>query len=391
MATRTITAAAGARIRERTTEATVPWFVWAAVLAVFSGAFGAHWDISWHRSIGRDTFWSAPHIAIYLKGVLGGITFGYLILHTTFARREADDVVGIWGFRGPLGAFIGAWGGITMIASGPFDDWWHNAYGLDTKIVSPPHVLLMMGSYGVTIGAFVLVQAMRGRADAARRRALLTPLLILAGSALVELMIFELESVLLVYQHSAAMYQALALGLPLLFCAFAVASGHRWTCTIVAAFYTVFLLLLLWMLPLFPAEPKLGPVYQHVTHFIPNGFPVLLVAPAFAIDLVLDRMRTRPRWLTALAVGTVFLLVLIAVQWPFAAFLQSPAARNAFFGSHYISYFVPPMAYIARYLFYPVETTAEQFWIVLGVAFIVAPISARIGLSAGAWASRLRR
>jgi hypothetical protein len=132
--------------RSRETEREVPWFVWTALLAVVSGIVGAHWDISWHRSIGRDTFWSPPHIAIYMKGVLAGITFGYLILHTTFAKRDADDVVSIWGLRGPLGAFIAAWGGITMLTSGPFDDWWHNAYGLDTKIVSPPHIPGIQGS-----------------------------------------------------------------------------------------------------------------------------------------------------------------------------------------------------------------------------------------------------
>ena len=92
-----------------------PWYVWTAVLAVFSGVLGAHWDISWHRSIGRDTFWSPPHIAIYMMGVLAGITFGYLILKTTFGKAgqtvglKPDATVTIYGLRGPLGAFIAAW------------------------------------------------------------------------------------------------------------------------------------------------------------------------------------------------------------------------------------------------------------------------------------------
>src|SRR5689334_25366511 len=117
------------RTRAATAAAAVPWYVWTALFGVFSGVVGAHWDISWHRSIGRDAFWTAPHIAIYLKGVLAGFTFGYLILSTTFARRDATDVVTIWGLKGPLGAFIGAWGGVMMLASGPFDNWWHDAYG----------------------------------------------------------------------------------------------------------------------------------------------------------------------------------------------------------------------------------------------------------------------
>ena len=32
-----------------------------------------------------------------------------------------------------------------MLTSAPFDNWWHNAYGLDVKIVSPPHTLLILG------------------------------------------------------------------------------------------------------------------------------------------------------------------------------------------------------------------------------------------------------
>ena len=30
---------------------------------------GAFWDVAWHVEIGRDTFWSPPHLLIYL-GVL---------------------------------------------------------------------------------------------------------------------------------------------------------------------------------------------------------------------------------------------------------------------------------------------------------------------------------
>jgi len=378
-------------VRSRETTTAVPWFVWTAVFSVLSGIVGAHWDISWHRSIGRDTFWSPPHIAIYLKGVLAGITFGYLILHTTFAGRDRDDVVDIWGFRGPLGAFIAAWGGITMLTSGPFDDWWHNAYGLDTKIVSPPHIVLLLGSHAVTLGAVVLVQALRSRADESGRRALLIPLMALAGSMVVEALILQMESVFLVYQHSATMYRTLALLLPAVFCAFAVAADHRWTCTIMASFYTAFMLALMWILPLVPAEPKLGPVYQQVTHLMPNGFPLLLLVPAFAIDVLRARLQGRNRWLVALGAGVAFVALLLAVQWPFATFLQSPAARNRVFGSHYVAYMLLPTSYTATHRFVPVEPTAAVFWRNLALAFVIAPLSARVGLAIGEWLRRLRR
>ena len=127
----------------------IPWYLWCVALAVTSVTIGAHWDVSWHRSIGRDTFWTPAHMAIYLCGVLAGICCGYLILNTTF-RRPPELVassVGVFGFRGPLGAFLAAWGGIAMLTSAPFDNWWHNAYGLDVKIVSPPHTLLILGCF----------------------------------------------------------------------------------------------------------------------------------------------------------------------------------------------------------------------------------------------------
>src|SRR2546427_2683244 len=47
----------------------LPWYVAAVVIAATSAVVGVMWDISWHRSIGRDTFWTPAHLAIYLGGV----------------------------------------------------------------------------------------------------------------------------------------------------------------------------------------------------------------------------------------------------------------------------------------------------------------------------------
>src|SRR5271155_3535320 len=103
---------------------TIPWYLWVSVVAVTSAMIGVHWDISWHRSIGRDAFFTAPHLAIYLSGVLGGIVAAWLILGTTFGAEEGRaSSVRVFGFRGPLGAFVMAWGGVAMLTSAPFDDW----------------------------------------------------------------------------------------------------------------------------------------------------------------------------------------------------------------------------------------------------------------------------
>src|SRR5216110_1317532 len=101
-------------------------------------AIGILWDISWHRTIGRDTFWTPAHMAIYLGGILGGLTCGWLVIRTTFFASAADQAgaVRLWGFRGPLGAWVTIWGALAMLTSAPFDNWWHDAYGVDVKILS---------------------------------------------------------------------------------------------------------------------------------------------------------------------------------------------------------------------------------------------------------------
>ncbi len=84
--------------------------------------------------------------------------------------------------------------------------------------------------------------------------------------------------------HKAACYLAVAIAIPAVLIAPAWASQLRWGCTAVAGIYTAVLLAFEWILPLFPAEPKLGPVYQHITHLVPLHFPLLLIVPAIVMD-----------------------------------------------------------------------------------------------------------
>ena len=83
---------------------------------------------------------------------MSGLVGGWLALKHTFFPSSAERAasVGLFGARAPLGAWVAIWGSIAMITSGPFDDWWHNAYGLDVKIVSPPHAILGLGMFGVS-------------------------------------------------------------------------------------------------------------------------------------------------------------------------------------------------------------------------------------------------
>ena len=373
--------------------ARVPWYLWCAALAVTSAYVGGYWDISWHRSIGRDTFWSAPHMAIYACGILAGISSGYLIFRTTFGRdQELKDVsVRIWGLSGPLGAFISAWGGVAMLASAPFDDWWHNAYGLDVRIISPPHMVLAAGFFGIELGTVMLLLAFMNRAEARLRPSLERLFLYVGGTVLCESLLIKLEYSSRSDQHNALFYTVVLLGTPAILAALTTASEQRWGCTIMTGVYSAFALAFLWILPLFPAEPKLGPVMRQVTHFIPWEFPLLLIVPALVTDLILQRTgEWRPRLRAAVA-GLAFFVVFVAVQWPFANFLMTPWARNGFFGTAYLDFSTPPRSPLARYVFFYREPTAGQFWRGMLLAAFTSCLMMWLGMHAGRAMRRVRR
>jgi len=371
----------------------VPWYIWACALAVTSASFGGVWDISWHESIGRDTFWTAPHLFIHFGGILAGAASAWLIFHTTFGGSPAEraGAVRIWGFHGPLGAFLCCWGGVAMVTSAPFDNWWHAAYGLDVKILSPPHVVLIFGLMAIRFGAVVLILGEMHRAKGVLRRKLELLLLYMFTYLLgVGVAVFQ-EYTFTDSMHSALFYLVLSLFTPMFLVAVAEVSEFRWASTAIAGIFTTLNLLFLWLLPLFPAEPKLGPVYQHVTHFIPPPFPLLIVVPALGIDLLRPRLRRWNRWRISVVFGVVFLGTFVAVQWPFANFLQSPAARNWVFGTQYFPFFVPLDDEWVRYVFTQVESSVSEFWFRMALTLAIAILSARGGLSLGGWMRRVRR
>jgi hypothetical protein len=367
--------------------------LWCAALAVTSAYVGGYWDIAWHRSIGRDTFWSAPHMAIYACGILAGISAGYMIFTTTFGKNsEHRDVsVRIWGLRGPLGAFICAWGGVAMLASAPFDDFWHNAYGLDVRIISPPHMVLAAGFFGIEFGTVMLMLAFMNRASEKTRPALERLFLYVGGTVLCESLLIKLEHISRSDQHNAQFYIVVLIGTPAILTALAIASERKWASTMIAGVYTLFALAFLWIMPLFPAEPKLGPVYQQVTHFIPWEFPLLIIVPAFVTDLILQRTTAWRPLLRGVVVGTAFLAVFIAVQWPFANFMMTPAARNWIFGSGYLDFLTPPRSPLARYEFFDREQTPAAFWRNMAIATLLAWFMAWIGVHVGRAMQKVRR
>jgi hypothetical protein len=386
-------------VRAATQTARVPWYVWCGALAVTSSSIGGAWDVSWHRSIGRDSFWTPAHMAIYACGVLAAFICAYLMLVNTFgsSSRLKAASVNVLGFRAPLGAFIAAWGGIAMITSAPFDNWWHAAYGLDVKIVSPPHTLLILGIRCVAVGVLFLTLAAMNRSAAENGEAqdqtfktLQRVFLYVGGLIVGGQMFFLLEYTWDVHLHSASAYVAMGIAIPLVFAMLSQASRHRWAATYAASVYTIFAIAEILILPLFPATPKLGPVYYPVTHMVPAAFPILILVPAIALDLLWQRTRSWKPWQIAAVSGFLFIAVLTLVEWPFANFLLSKASENRFFGTMYFDYTTRPTSFDLLRRYFEPDSGSRLYFGLLRAA-IYGSIGTWIGLSFGRWMRSVQR
>ncbi len=370
-----------------------PSFAWlGAVVTV--GAFcvmiGVYWDISWHMTIGRDTFWTPAHLLIQAGGLIAGLSSGYAAIRTTFGGSVAarDNSVTFWGFKAPLGAWVAIWGCFAMVSSAPFDNWWHDAYGLDVRIISPPHMVLAMGIAGVGIGALLLTLAAQNR-DGKQQRGT-TWLFLIAGSLLfMDRAIMLTEYSWSNLMHNGAFYRASALAYPMALVLMARASKMKWAATITAGIFTALMLALMWIIQLFPATPKLGPIYQNITHMVAMDFPVLVLVPAIGIDLVMQRLKLRPL-LLAPVLSVVFVLLFLAVQWPFGSFLMSPAARNWFFNADNFVYWMTQRGVEASRTWQD-NRNAAQFVVQLGYAVLIGSFSSWVGLHFGNWMTKVRR
>lgn len=281
-----------------------------------------------------------------------------------------------------------------MLTSAPLDDWWHNAYGLDVKILSPPHALLAAGMYGVVTGAVLLASAARNRGEGKEGAGREGLVLVAQGIQLALASILLTELSFPNRQHTGTFYLVSAALYPAFLVAAAGRGSVRWAATRVALVYSTIIALMVWVLPLFPAEPQLAPVFNRVNRMVPPAFPLLLVVPAVGMDLLFHAFRKRLHWgwgiLKVGLAALVFVALFIPVQWYFSQFLISPAADHAFFAGH--GRFI---GYMSRR-----EEWQDVFWRVDRDPFtplaavkmlLLALVSGAVGAAAGTFLRRVRR
>ena len=150
--------------------------VWFGLLASLLLMVGGVWDIAWHYTLGRDTFWSPPHLVLYGGvGVMALVSLG-MVLCTTAGRcagsGEEPPLVELWGLRAPRGFALAAMGVLGAVLSAPVDEVWHRLFGIDVTIWSPPHLFAIAAAGAIRLGLVVALideMALAGDAIPSRR------------------------------------------------------------------------------------------------------------------------------------------------------------------------------------------------------------------------------
>jgi len=372
-------------------------YVYVCVVASVSIILGFIWDISWHMSIGRDRFFTPPHCFIYAGAVIAGCFSGYQVLRISFWGTPAEKAGSIkfWGiFYSSLGGLLCIWGAMAMLTSAPFDNWWHNTYGLDTKIFSPPHTLLLTGMITIQIGAYVsVVAAGAGKTfDAKTTKKHNWIFAIAAGSVLSTLFTLFTELLEPSLMHSIGFYEAAGLIFPVYLLAVSRASKTKWGATAASAVFMAEMIFMVWVLELVPAKPLLGPVFNHFDHYQPFRFPLLLIFPAMVIDIINNKLKNQSIWLVAPATALAFLLVILPVQWYFGTFYHTSVySRGWVFASYSLNYGTNPGREY-RYTFNPaLVDTGWRLVIGLFFAYCLALVSSFLGYLWGGWIRKVQR
>ncbi|MDR6564359.1 MULTISPECIES: hypothetical protein [unclassified Arcicella] len=384
----------------------IPLYVYVVAICSCLVISGILWDIAWHMTIGRDGLFSAPHNLIYIGAAFAGIISGFQVLKTSFwgNASEKGKMVNFWGiFYSSLGGMLCIWGGFAAGTSAPFDDWWHNTYGLDVQIFSPPHTVLLLGLIAIQIGAMIMVLAILNRKEKiaslsteqnkARINRLRWIFIFTAGMVLATAYTFMFEFLGRWNMHGALFYQIGSALFPMLIIAFSRASDSKWGATYAALIYMVYYIAINATLRIFPAEPLLGPIANPVTNYQTTAFPLLLVFPALVIDILKVKFATQDDWVLAVLMGFGFLATFLIIQYPAGNFLlESPYARNWFFQSDAWSY-SSDADWQYRYKFAPWDvTTGVSAWATGGgVALVLGVLSAKVGLMWGKWMQKVQR
>ena len=364
---------------------TVPARAWAALASMLCMIIGWNWDIAWHRTIGRDTVWTPPHVAVYSAVAVAFLYNAALVLSYTFGRLRGTPGIRVLWFVGPAATFITLWSILLQGTGFLFDSWWHDVYGLDVVLFSPPHYALTIAIALFHFAQFAVVASYFNATEPVLRK-VETGLLLLLWSFYIghcQIMDYnwgpwQVRSVL--YMATSALF--IPFGLVMI-----SEYLRSWTAGAKAALlYFGWNIVLMQIFQAFPASPQYAPVYHDIDFMLPPPFPLMLFLPALAVGFVLYRLRIGAPVLKYLLGGAAFVAVFTAANWGTSALQLSEWGDNSIVAGHYPSYVFHPS--------WKDVTPLAPDLLTLGTAVasvLLAAVSIWAGVVVGGWLRRVVR
>src|SRR6266566_3843685 len=147
---------------------------WFLLYLALQAELGLAWDRNWHDLIGRDQFWTLPHIMLYAgiggAGLVALIVISADTLRYNLKKPGVDDTstIRIFTFHAPLGYVLLGFGALIDLLAAPFDNYWHQFYLIYVTLCSPFHI---MGTIGGIVAGLGLIYAFASEAALVRAAA----------------------------------------------------------------------------------------------------------------------------------------------------------------------------------------------------------------------------
>ncbi|WP_283137008.1 hypothetical protein [Rhizohabitans arisaemae] len=287
---------------------------------------GLSWDVQWHIDVGPDTFFTLPHLVLYAGSALAGLASLAVVLATTAARRAdrpVDEAVGgravpVFGrlFSAPVGYLVSGTGAASFLLYGLVDLWWHELYGFDAVIASPPHIGLILSVALTMVGALMVFAAASahrwGRSGVLGAFTVLLGFTMVATNNLAEFAVGPIDPAVLgtTFLVVAVAFTAVGfldnLRLALLFAVvFAATQAVLWWFSP-------------WAAHAYAAQVGL-PLRDYIDGppYLPANMPMILIAVVALVHVATGRARragNRPRWVAAVVGGSAGALTAVAAM-----------------------------------------------------------------------------
>jgi hypothetical protein len=252
--------------------------------ALFTAVAAGTWDAWWHTALGRESFWSPPHLLLYISTILA-IVLG---LSTWLKTRKP-----VW--RNLAIALL------FVPLSAPFDEIWHQWFGEETVnslliMWSPPHLVLI----GSIIASFILLLPLLEK-DSDRQARMLFGALTFAG--IYNLLLFVVIPFEPLHVHHLLGFWGT--GVVSFVLGTLILSAQRWISGVGSAFMAALVIL---SLEAIGFSKQLAPNLDIAPHDHAQSWIVVfsVLLPAVIIDI----LHNKPLWLKGLLWGGLWATIL---------------------------------------------------------------------------------